>query len=42
MVYGNGYFGVTESNYAVVALHLHSCLIGCAGAAGRRWEPGGG
>lgn len=28
MVYGNGYFGVTEANYAVVALHLWGFLMG--------------
>ena len=28
MVYGNGYFGVTEANYAVVVLHLWGWLMG--------------
>ena len=28
MVYGNGYFGVTEANYAVVTLHLWGWLMG--------------
>lgn len=28
MVYGNGYFGVTEANYAVVLLHVWGYLMG--------------
>ena len=27
MVYGNGFFGVTEANYSVVVLHLLTCAI---------------
>ncbi|KAI7846212.1 hypothetical protein COHA_000282 [Chlorella ohadii] len=36
MVYGNGYFGVTEANYAVVALHLWGFLMG---QQGWLWRP---
>lgn len=28
MVYGNGYFGVTEANYAVVLLHVWGYIMG--------------
>lgn len=36
MVYGNGYFGVTEANYAVVLLHVWGYLMG---QQGWLWRP---
>lgn len=33
MLYGNGYWGVTEANYLVVGGHLLSALVGA-----RLWE----
>lgn len=36
MVYGNGVIGVTEANYAVVALHYAAVVLG---PRGWRWHP---
>ena len=38
MVYGNGFFGVTEANYSVVLVHLLTCAIRQASQpASQRW-----
>ena len=34
MLYGNGYWGVTEANYVMVALHLFTAAAG----PGARWQ----